>query len=133
MSLREISGRDLLGDSFNNRSGVLQTVITSRLEPQPQSFSSHSQEITFTPRKRWMLAIAIGVGLTIGGVSLANQVLYNVNGQINLYQSINNIFTLFSTGSIFSRSMILFLNLINLRASGPISTTEFDAFMSNYT
>jgi len=30
MSLREISGRDLLGDSFN-RSGVLQTVVTSRL------------------------------------------------------------------------------------------------------
>lgn len=34
MSLREISGRDLLGDSFN-RSGVLQASQTSRLEPHP--------------------------------------------------------------------------------------------------
>jgi hypothetical protein len=132
MSLREISGRDLLGDSFN-RSGVLQTVITSRLEPQPQSFAIQSQEITVTPRKRWLLGGALGLAVAIGGISLVNDILFNVQGEISLYNSVSSIFRLFSTGTVFSRSMILFLNLVAQRGSGPVNTTQFDSFMGNYS
>jgi hypothetical protein len=82
MSLREISGRDLLGDSFNNKSGVLQNIHTARQEPQP-SFTSQIQELSIPPRKRWLILTAIGLPVLIGGLSLVNEIAYNVFGKIN--------------------------------------------------
>lgn len=80
-----------------------------------------------------MLIVTLLFGLLIGGISLASEISYNAKGKINLYTSITNIFNMFQTGSFFSRSMILFVNLLAMRQAGPINTTNFDSFMSNYT
>lgn len=86
-----------------------------------------------TPRKRWLLIITLLFGLLIGGLSLISEISYNTKGKINLYTSVTNIFSVFQTGSFFSRSMILFVNLLAVREAGAVNTTNFDAFMSNYT
>lgn len=77
--------------------------------------------------------MALGLVLTVAAISIANQVQFNVNGRINIYNSVTSVFTLFSTGTFFSRSMILFLNLLGLRSSAPIDSTEFDSFMTRYS
>ena len=77
--------------------------------------------------------MALGLVLTVAAISLANQVQFNINGRINLHNSVTSVFTLFSTGTFFSRSMILFLNLLGLRSDGPIDTAQFDSFMSTYS
>jgi hypothetical protein len=77
--------------------------------------------------------VALGLVLTVAAISIANQVQFNVNGRIDIYNSVTSVFTLFSTGTFFSRSMILFLNLLGLRSSAPIDSTEFDSFMTRYS
>ncbi len=77
--------------------------------------------------------MALGLVLTVAAISIANQVQFNVNGRINIYNSVTSVFTLFSTGTFFSRSMILFLSLLGLRSSAPIDSTEFDSFMTRYS
>jgi hypothetical protein len=77
--------------------------------------------------------VALGLVLTVAAISIANQVQFNVNGRINIYNSVTSVFTLFSTGTFFSRSMILFLSLLGLRSSAPIDSTEFDSFMTRYS
>ena len=77
--------------------------------------------------------MALGLVLTVAAISIANQVQFNVNGRINIYNSVTSVCTLFSTGTFFSRSMILFLSLLGLRSSAPIDSTEFDSFMTRYS
>lgn len=73
-----------------------------------------------TPRKRGMLGTFLGLGIVIGGVTLINQIRYNMGGEISLYRSSSNLFSLFSTGSYFSRSMILYLNCLAQSINGTI-------------
>lgn len=56
-----------------------------------------------------------------------------MGGQIDLYRSVGGLFELLSTGTFFSRSMILFLSLVGQRSSGPVDSSQFDAFMATYS
>lgn len=75
----------------------------------------------------------LAIAILIGGLTLFNQISYNLNGKIDDFKSANNLLSLFSTGGFFSRTAILFLNLVNLRASSQINTTIFDNIVSNYS
>ena len=90
------------------------------------------QELKLTPRKRWIIVIIILIMFVVGGLTIANQIIYNVSGKIDLTNSVTTIFKLFSTGTNFSRSVILFLNLIPLKKNGYANMTVFDQFVDSF-
>lgn len=90
------------------------------------------QELKLTPRKRWIIVIIVLFMFVISGLTIANQIIYNVSGKIDLTNSVTTIFKLFSTGTNFSRSVILFLNLIPLKKNSYANMTVFDDFVSSF-
>ena len=90
------------------------------------------QELKLTPRKRWIIVVIVLIMFVIGGMTIANQIIYNVSGKIDLTNSVTTIFKLFSTGTNFSRTIILFLNLIPLKKNSYVNMTVFDDFVNSF-
>jgi hypothetical protein len=90
------------------------------------------QDLKLTPRKRWIIAAILLNIIIVGGLTITNQIIYNVTRKIDLTNSVTTIFRLFSTTTNFSRSMILFLNLIPLKKNGYANMTVFDDFVESF-
>jgi hypothetical protein len=89
-------------------------------------------DLKLTPRKRWIIVAILLNIVIVGGLTITNQIIYNVTRKIDLTNSVTTIFRLFSTTTNFSRSMILFLNLIPLKKNGYANMTVFDDFVESF-
>ena len=98
ISMRELSGRNLMDDTLN-KSSFIQAQQTNRSQPKAQ-LPLHNVQISPPPIKRRNIIIPAIIIVVLFTLIIANQIKNDVVGNIDQAQSTNNLFLLNRQGTL---------------------------------